>query len=256
MNNNEQAKKSIKKATDMSFGSAFDMICIHDNYYMRLPKWSPDVKIRVQKPDQHSKMTHPYLYVESRYGRVPWKETYPEMFSNDWELYEEVFESSKPKDDVIKICNLCGTSISNENCTHNCPGSYAMCDLYRDTVTKKNDDKEKEKKINEETDTYPCPYEFLASFPPKPVMVDKNQCSKCLRSLYCFTYNEKKKNNGEPFRKASSKPKEETSNIQNGDTFIEDMAKAILNEKDFSPFYSAMKKICEDIVNYSEGDKK
>ena len=59
MNSNEQAKTSIKKATDMSFGSAFDMICIHDNYYMRLPKWSPDVKIRVQKPDQNSDQRRP-----------------------------------------------------------------------------------------------------------------------------------------------------------------------------------------------------
>ena len=51
---------------------------------MRLPKWSDDVVVRAQYPDEHSKMTHPYLYVESRYGRVPWKETYVEMFSNEW----------------------------------------------------------------------------------------------------------------------------------------------------------------------------
>lgn len=249
MNSNEQAKTSIKKATDMSFGSAFDMICIHDNYYMRLPKWSPDVKIRVQKPDQNSKMTHPYLYVESRYGRVPWKETYPEMFSNDWELYEEVLESSK-KDDAIKICNLCGTSVTNKNCTHNCPGSYAMCDLYRDTVIN-DDDKEDEKKINEETGTYPCPYEFLASFPPRPVMVDIDRCSKCPRSSYCTTYSVNKKKNED-----SSKPKKDTSNSQNGESFIEDMAKAILDEKNFSPLYTAMKEVCEGIIKYSEGDKK
>lgn len=53
---------------------------------MRLPSWSPDVVIRVQKPDEHSKMTAPYLYVESRFGRVPWKETMIELFSNSWEL--------------------------------------------------------------------------------------------------------------------------------------------------------------------------
>lgn len=31
-------------------------------------------------------MTAPYLYVESRYGKVPWKETMIELFSEDWEV--------------------------------------------------------------------------------------------------------------------------------------------------------------------------
>ena len=55
---------------------------------MRLPFWQPDVVIRVQVPDEHSKMTAPYLYVESRFGRVPWKETMIELFSTKWELVD------------------------------------------------------------------------------------------------------------------------------------------------------------------------
>ncbi|HFK1791394.1 TPA: hypothetical protein ACGXGE_004197 [Bacillus pacificus] len=55
---------------------------------MRLPFWSPDVVIRAQFPDEHSKMTHPYFYAESRYGRVPWIPTWPEMFNNNWEVVE------------------------------------------------------------------------------------------------------------------------------------------------------------------------
>lgn len=55
---------------------------------MRLPSWSEDVIIRVQKPDEHSKMTAPYLYVESRFGKVPWKETMIELFSDKWELVD------------------------------------------------------------------------------------------------------------------------------------------------------------------------
>ena len=54
----------------------------------RLPKWSEDVVIRAQYPDEHSKMTAPYLYVESRFGRVPWKETMIELFSEDWKIVE------------------------------------------------------------------------------------------------------------------------------------------------------------------------
>lgn len=59
---------------------------------IRLPQWEEDVEIRIQRPDEHSKMTHPYLYVESRYGNVPWRETFPEMFSDSWEL---VFVNTK-----------------------------------------------------------------------------------------------------------------------------------------------------------------
>lgn len=53
---------------------------------MRLPSWQPDVVIRAQFPDEHSKMTAPYLYVESRFGRVPWKETMIELFSDKWQI--------------------------------------------------------------------------------------------------------------------------------------------------------------------------
>jgi hypothetical protein len=56
---------------------------------MRLPQWQPDVYIKCQWPDEHSKMTHPYLYVTSRFGCVPWKETVVEMFDRRWEVYQE-----------------------------------------------------------------------------------------------------------------------------------------------------------------------
>jgi len=55
---------------------------------MRLPNWKPDVVVRAQFPDENSKMTHPYLYVESRYGKVPWIPTWPEMFNDNWEVVE------------------------------------------------------------------------------------------------------------------------------------------------------------------------
>jgi hypothetical protein len=45
---------------------------------MQLPHWNKDVIIRAQYPDEHSKMTHPYLYAESykdgEIRRVPWIE--------------------------------------------------------------------------------------------------------------------------------------------------------------------------------------
>ena len=53
--------------------------------WIRLPKWSSDVVICCQRPDANSKMTHQYLYVDSRFGMVPWMPTIIEMFAGDWE---------------------------------------------------------------------------------------------------------------------------------------------------------------------------
>ena len=68
----------------MDFGTAFSQV--KKGKAMRLPQWSEDVKIKAQIPDEHSKMTEPYLYVESRFGMVPWKETMIELFSEEWQV--------------------------------------------------------------------------------------------------------------------------------------------------------------------------
>lgn len=70
----------------MNFGQAFEEV--KKGKGMRLPKWSNDVVIRAQYPDECSKMTAPYLYVESRFGQVPWKETMIELFAEDWEVVD------------------------------------------------------------------------------------------------------------------------------------------------------------------------
>jgi hypothetical protein len=67
----------------MNFGQALEEV--KTGKAMRLPQWSEDVKIKAQFPDENSKMTAPYLYVESRFGNVPWKETMIELFSEEWE---------------------------------------------------------------------------------------------------------------------------------------------------------------------------
>lgn len=70
----------------MSFGDALKLV--KRGLGMRLPQWKEDVVIRAQFPDEHSKMTAPYLYVESRFGRVPWKETMIELFAENWEVVD------------------------------------------------------------------------------------------------------------------------------------------------------------------------
>lgn len=68
----------------MNFGEAFEKV--KKGAGMRLPHWGEDVIVKCQFPDTCSKMTAPYLYAESRFGRVPWKETMIELFSEDWEV--------------------------------------------------------------------------------------------------------------------------------------------------------------------------
>jgi len=68
----------------MTFGQALESAKAGSR--IRLPHWNEDVSLVVQYPDEGSKMTHPYIYVESRFGRVPWNPTSVEIFSDDWEV--------------------------------------------------------------------------------------------------------------------------------------------------------------------------
>lgn len=68
----------------MNFGEAFEKVKTGKG--MRLPQWSEEVVIKAQFSDENSKMTAPYLYVESRFGKVPWKETMIELFSTEWQI--------------------------------------------------------------------------------------------------------------------------------------------------------------------------
>ena len=75
----------------MRFGQAIDKLITGTDSCKGIRRccWEHNVVIRKQTPDKHSKMTHPYLYVESRFGTVPWKETMVEMFESDWEIVYE-----------------------------------------------------------------------------------------------------------------------------------------------------------------------
>lgn len=74
-------------AENLGFGYAFETIKGSvQELGMRLPQWSEDVVIKMQFPDLNSKMTAPYLYVQSRFGKVPWKETMIELFSEEWQV--------------------------------------------------------------------------------------------------------------------------------------------------------------------------
>ena len=96
--------------TDLSFGLAFDMVRMDtENLGMRLPSWKEDVVVRIQMPDANSKMTAPYLYGESRFGRVPWKETMIELFSIEWtvvEIREGTINDIRKNDEIETGCKV------------------------------------------------------------------------------------------------------------------------------------------------------
>lgn len=102
--------------SNLSFGRAFDSVQDNpDTRGMRLPSWKEDVIIRCQMPDENSKMTAPYLYVESRFGRVPWKETMIEMFSKEWQLVD-IGKNDETKTELYEHINgNCGGSYECEN---------------------------------------------------------------------------------------------------------------------------------------------
>jgi len=82
----EAFANAYREAEGLPFGLALE--ALKKGKAVRLPQWKEDVKIRAQFPDEHSKMTAPYLYVESRFGLVPWKETMIELFSEEWQIVE------------------------------------------------------------------------------------------------------------------------------------------------------------------------
>lgn len=82
----EVFEKAYRPTSGMPFGLAIE--AMREGLSVRLPHWSGDVAITIQVPDENSKMTAPYFYVTSRYGKVPWIPTMIEMFSDDWMVYD------------------------------------------------------------------------------------------------------------------------------------------------------------------------
>lgn len=71
----------------MNFSTA--LWVLQQGFAVRLPHWKEDVRIKLQVPDEGSKMTHAYLYVESRFGCVPWIPTQVELLSTEWQFATE-----------------------------------------------------------------------------------------------------------------------------------------------------------------------
>ena len=69
----------------MTFGKAIDEL--YAGIKMRRNGWNgPNRFIELQVPDEHSKMTLPYIYITTEQGDlVPWLASQADMLSDDWE---------------------------------------------------------------------------------------------------------------------------------------------------------------------------
>lgn len=87
-------KKKYMSCNALPYPLAYYMLQEKKAGYIRMPQWKEDVKIKAQFPDEHSKMTHPYTYVESRFGNCPHKTTVVEEWAKNWQLAPEGFVTS------------------------------------------------------------------------------------------------------------------------------------------------------------------
>ena len=73
----------------MDFGGAIHVMIGGGKVYRE--EWANnEVVIALQKPDDHSKMTKPFLYVVELWeggAAMPWTPTQDDMLSNDWVVY-------------------------------------------------------------------------------------------------------------------------------------------------------------------------
>lgn len=84
--------------TVMDFGSALRHL--RNGYKVRRAGWNGrGIFIKLQVPDEHSKMTHPYIYIDTSglqtdneaapKGLVPWLASQTDMLALDWEVVDE-----------------------------------------------------------------------------------------------------------------------------------------------------------------------
>ena len=73
----------------LSFAIAFNILQGMNEGEMCRPSWNgTGMRVKIQYPDQYSKMTQPYMYLEKASGeRTPWVPSTGDLFAQDWEVY-------------------------------------------------------------------------------------------------------------------------------------------------------------------------
>jgi hypothetical protein len=70
----------------MDFSTA--LLWLRDGEAVFRNGWNDSIDVlRLQKPDDHSKMTRPYIYIATDSGTiVPWVASQTDLLSEDWEM--------------------------------------------------------------------------------------------------------------------------------------------------------------------------
>ncbi len=75
---------------DMNFGEALELL--KEGRKMKRRGWNlTGMWLEVEFPDEHSKMTHPYLVMhipgcKEGLRKLPWQPAQVDLFSEDWEI--------------------------------------------------------------------------------------------------------------------------------------------------------------------------
>lgn len=88
---------AYRPTSGMNFGLAIEAMKMGKR--VRRRGWNgKGIFVELQTPDEHSKMTHPYIYIdttglqtdnpEAPKNRVPWLASQTDMLSDDWEIVD------------------------------------------------------------------------------------------------------------------------------------------------------------------------
>lgn len=78
----------------MEFAISLKMMIAKPGLPMRRAGWNASgMWVEVQVPDEHSKMTHPYLFInvpdcEEGLRKLPWQPSQVDLFAEDWTIVE------------------------------------------------------------------------------------------------------------------------------------------------------------------------
>lgn len=82
----EAFEDAYQPLTALSFGHAL-MVLKRGGAVARAGWNGKGQQIRLQTPDEHSKMSLPYLYIRTVHGElVPWLASQTDMLANDWQV--------------------------------------------------------------------------------------------------------------------------------------------------------------------------
>lgn len=64
-------------------------MALQDGKSVQRTGWNGNHKLTLQVPDQHSKMTSPYIYITTQAGEViPWVASQADLLAADWILLD------------------------------------------------------------------------------------------------------------------------------------------------------------------------